>query len=110
MEQHDADQYLADHVKDAPWRRHVPLEHNRLNVERVCATPRTKTSPVPTPAPKSAPRRVDSGYHSGDSGDSGESERSAPVVRPPLPVSKFSWDSDMKPRRRGLRERFLQGE
>jgi hypothetical protein len=107
MEQHDADQYLADHVKDAPWRRHVPLGHNKLNVERVRARPRTKTSPVPTPAPKTAPRRVDSGYHSEHNG---ESERSAPVVRPPLPVSKFSWDSDVKPRRRGLRERFLHGE
>jgi hypothetical protein len=100
MEEHDADQYLADHMKDAPWRQHVPLEHNRLNVEPVRARQRTTAAPVPKPAP----RRVDSGYHSG------ESERSAQYVRPPLPVSKFSWGSDVKPRRRGLRERFLHGE
>jgi hypothetical protein len=104
-EEHDADQYLADHVKEAPWRQHVPLEHNRLNVEPVRARPRTTA--VCTPAPKSAPRRVDSGYYSGHSG---ESECSGPAVRPPLPVSKFSWESDVKPRRRGLRERFLHGE
>jgi hypothetical protein len=96
MEEHDADQYLADHMNDAPWRQHVPLEHNRLNVEPVGARPRTTAAP--------AMRRVDSGYHSG------ESERSAQFVRQPLPVSKFSWGSDVKSSRRGLRERFLHGE
>jgi hypothetical protein len=96
-EDHDSDQHLADHVSDAPWRKHVPLERNILDVEPVRARARTTTAP--------APRRVDSGYCSG------EYERSEKFTRPPLPVSKFSWDSDETPSpRRNLRELFRRGE
>jgi hypothetical protein len=44
-ENNDVDQYLADHIHRAPWRKHVPLEHHRLRLKSVRISARTSAEP-----------------------------------------------------------------
>jgi hypothetical protein len=83
-EENDADQYLADHVHDAPWRRHEQLPLPVPDTEPIRVRPRTA---------RAAPRREDSGYGS-------------VCERPSLPPSKFSFDSDRPSRMRGFMDRL----
>jgi hypothetical protein len=85
-EDNDADQYLADHVHNAPWREHEQLALPRPDVEPIRVRLRTA---------RATPRREDSGYGS-------MSERQS------LPSSKFSFDSDYKrpSRMRGFMDRL----
>jgi hypothetical protein len=79
-EANDAYQYRSDSSRDAPWREHVALECNRLDVSRL---------PTRRPETSYATSRNDSGY-----GSSGSRRLSTPPrVRSPELVSRFSFGS-----------------
>jgi hypothetical protein len=78
-EDNDADQYLADHTREAPWRKHVLPENNRVYIDPL-HTIRPRTS--------AAPSRTDSGYASSEF----MGPRSPPIGKLALPPSKFSFD------------------
>jgi hypothetical protein len=100
-EENDADQYMADHAREAPWRKHAPALQRRLDLELVYGNEPVYTNkPIHTnepiytrPLTKGAPPRIDSGYGS-------EYE---PPRTPQLLPSKFSFDHSIKkPKRRFL--------
>lgn len=78
-EDNDANQYLADFAREAPWRKHILPEYNRVYVE-----------PLHTRLPRTsaASSRADSGYASSDYRRS----LAPPSQQPPLTSSKFSFD------------------
>jgi hypothetical protein len=84
MEDNDPDQYLADNICEAPWRKHVPPQRHRLNVERVPVGPCTSATAY----------REDSAHGS-------------EYERPPFTTSMSSFDNRVKPlQRRRFMNRF----
>lgn len=79
-EANGAYQYRSDSSSDAPWREHVVLERNRLDVSRL---------PTRRPEPSYATSRNDSGY--GSSGS--RCPITPPRKRSPELVSRFSIES-----------------
>lgn len=56
-EDNDADQYIADYQKEAPWRKHAPSAY-AVSTYSVSSRSRTSTTPL------KVPKRADSGYES----------------------------------------------
>lgn len=98
-EDHDADQYLADYQKNAPWRIHNPMQfHDRDFVEMSAPRPYRSAAPrrrYASPVDVRNLQRYDSAVDVGDE-------------RPQL-MSKFSTDDIEKaPRRRGFFDRLCR--